>query len=43
VRASNESAQSFYRAHSFREVGRRRNYYSNPTEDAILYSLAIND
>jgi len=42
VRASNEPAQSFYKTHAFREVGRRRNYYSNPTEDAILYSLAVN-
>lgn len=43
VRASNEPAQSFYKAHAFREVGRRRSYYSNPTEDAILYSLAVDE
>lgn len=36
VRASNLPAQHFYQAHSFREVGRRPNYYSSPREDAIV-------
>jgi ribosomal-protein-alanine acetyltransferase len=37
VRASNETARAFYEHHSFCEVGRRPNYYTTPTEDAVLY------
>lgn len=36
VRASNDSAISLYRKHGFEEVGRRRNYYDDPKEDALL-------
>ncbi len=36
VRASNLPAISLYRAFGFLEVGRRKNYYKNPTEDALL-------
>jgi ribosomal-protein-alanine N-acetyltransferase len=36
VRPSNQPARDFYIKERFREVGRRRDYYSNPTEDAIL-------
>jgi ribosomal-protein-alanine N-acetyltransferase len=39
VRESNLAARSLYEKHGFREAGRRRNYYSNPLEDAILYTL----
>ena len=38
VRESNESAQAFYEKFGLREAGRRRAYYSNPGEDAILYA-----
>ncbi len=36
VRASNAPAIALYRKHGFAEVGRRRNYYEKPREDAIL-------
>ena len=36
VRASNDSAISLYRKLDFQEVGRRRNYYLNPREDALI-------
>ena len=36
VRASNDPAIRLYEKHGFREVGRRRNYYEKPREDAIL-------
>jgi ribosomal-protein-alanine N-acetyltransferase len=39
VRESNLPARRLYKKHGFREVGRRRVYYRNPMEDAILYAL----
>ncbi|HLU26651.1 MAG TPA: ribosomal protein S18-alanine N-acetyltransferase [Longimicrobiales bacterium] len=36
VRVSNEPARRLYETHGFREVGRRKNYYSVPTEDALV-------
>lgn len=36
VRASNEGAIRFYEKQGFTEVGRRREYYRKPTEDAVL-------
>ena len=36
VRASNEAAIILYGRHGFRGVGRRRNYYEHPREDAII-------
>lgn len=36
VRASNEGAIRLYRLLDFQEVGRRRNYYRNPREDALI-------
>ena len=36
VRVSNLGAQDLYRAHGFEEVGRRRNYYLEPVEDALV-------
>jgi ribosomal-protein-alanine N-acetyltransferase len=39
VRESNRPALGLYEKHGFREVGRRRAYYSDPEEDAILYAL----
>lgn len=36
VRSSNQRAQSLYKKHGFKPVGRRKNYYHNPTEDAVL-------
>jgi ribosomal-protein-alanine N-acetyltransferase len=39
VRESNRPARGLYEKHGFREVGRRRAYYGDPVEDAILYAL----
>lgn len=36
VRASNEAAKMLYHRYGFKLVGRRRNYYDHPREDAIL-------
>ncbi len=38
VRESNQQARALYRKLGFRESGRRRSYYSNPIEDALVYS-----
>ena len=39
VRPSNSPALGLYSALGFREVGRRKNYYRQPTEDALLLTL----
>lgn len=36
VRPSNTAAVALYRKHGFQEAGRRRDYYENPREDALL-------
>ncbi|MBQ3556788.1 MAG: ribosomal protein S18-alanine N-acetyltransferase [Oscillospiraceae bacterium] len=36
VRASNAAAIALYQKHGFAQVGLRKNYYSNPREDAII-------
>ena len=36
VRASNENAIRVYEKLDFQEVGRRKNYYRNPKEDALI-------
>ena len=41
VRAGNEPAIALYRKHGFLEVGRRKNYYEKPREDAILMTLVL--
>ena len=41
VRESNEPAAKLYRKCGYVEVGRRKNYYKNPTEDAILMNLPL--
>jgi ribosomal-protein-alanine N-acetyltransferase len=41
VRESNHAARSLYFKSDFREVGRRRAYYRNPQEDAILYAKRL--
>ena len=42
VRASNTPAISLYAKHGFKEAGRRKNYYDDPKEDAILMTLEFN-
>ena len=39
VRESNLPARRLYEKHGLREVGRRRVYYRDPVEDAMLYAL----
>ena len=39
VRASNEAAIRLYEKTHFRCVGRRRDYYSHPSEDALVFEL----
>ncbi len=39
VRESNQPARRLYEKHGFREAGRRRGYYRDPVEDAVLYEL----
>jgi ribosomal-protein-alanine N-acetyltransferase len=41
VRESNLAARGLYEKHGFRVVGRRRAYYKDPAEDAILYTLRL--
>ena len=36
VRVSNSTAIAFYEKHGFTQVGRRRNFYENPREDAFI-------
>jgi len=41
VRAGNQAAQGLYSRCGFKAVGRRKRYYRNPTEDALLMSLSL--
>jgi ribosomal-protein-alanine acetyltransferase len=41
VRESNRAARAFYEKSSFAQSGRRKKYYQNPPEDAILYRLGF--
>ena len=41
VRESNTAARRLYENAGFQPTGRRRSYYANPVEDAILYSRTL--
>jgi ribosomal-protein-alanine N-acetyltransferase len=41
VRESNHVAQAIYRDRGFTVVGRRRSYYAQPTEDALVMRLRV--
>lgn len=43
VRVSNEAAIRLYQAHGFCRIGRRRRYYANNGEDALVMALVLND
>ena len=43
VRESNHAAIILYGRHGFRSVGRRRNYYEHPREDAIIMTREFTD
>ena len=36
VRSQNAPACALYRSYGFREMGIRKNYYKNPTDDAVI-------
>lgn len=41
VRASNYAAIALYGSRGFRGVGRRKNYYEHPREDAVIMTLEL--
>lgn len=41
VRESNQAARALYRKVGFAEIGRRKGYYADPPEDAILCRLTL--
>ena len=41
VRSGNTAAQRLYEKMGWEKVGVRRNYYSNPREDGVLYNLYL--
>ncbi len=41
VRASNHAAQSLYEQYGFRIAGRRKGYYSEPPEDALVMRATL--
>jgi ribosomal-protein-alanine N-acetyltransferase len=43
VRESNRPAQNIYHQRGFVVVGRRRSYYSRPTEDALVMRLRFQE
>jgi ribosomal-protein-alanine N-acetyltransferase len=43
VRESNAGARAFYGVLGFFEVGRRRAYYRNPPEDALVLSCPVSE
>ncbi len=43
VRKTNVRAQELYRTFGFSEVGRRKNYYLEPLEDAVVMKKNINE
>ena len=43
VRKSNVNAIGFYEGFGFKVLGERKNYYSNPVEDAFVMEKALHD
>ena len=43
VRESNQGAINFYKKNKFKEISVRKNYYSEPTENAIIMKLEVNN
>lgn len=41
VRESNAPARTLYERTGFEQSGRRKSYYTNPSEDAVLYRLTL--
>ena len=43
VRESNQTAINFYKKNRFKEISIRKNYYSEPTENAVIMKLEVNN
>lgn len=43
VRESNENAISLYEKCGFKLIGKRKNFYSKPTEDALIYTYYLEE
>ena len=43
VRQSNQVAINFYKKNKFKEISVRKNYYSEPNENAIIMKLEVNN
>ena len=43
VRESNQTAINFYKKNKFKKISIRKNYYSKPTENAIIMKLEVNN
>ena len=43
VRAGNEPAIKLYEKYGFKEIAVRKNYYTDPDEDAVMMKLEIGD
>jgi ribosomal-protein-alanine N-acetyltransferase len=43
VRESNASARALYESAGFAQTGRRKSYYAEPQEDAILYRRSLHE
>lgn len=41
VREANHCARNFYLKNGFKEIGRRKSYYHNPNEDAVIMMARI--
>jgi ribosomal-protein-alanine N-acetyltransferase len=41
VRSANHAAQALYEKSGFKAIARRSNYYSEPTEDAVVMTLVL--
>jgi [ribosomal protein S18]-alanine N-acetyltransferase len=43
VRSGNKAAQALYEKMGFKAIARRRDYYSDPREDAVVMSLTLGE
>jgi ribosomal-protein-alanine N-acetyltransferase len=43
VRPSNDHAIMLYKSFGFREIGRRKEYYLDNKEDALIFEVKINE
>jgi [ribosomal protein S18]-alanine N-acetyltransferase len=41
VRESNDAAKHLYNKFGFREIGKRKDYYSSPNDNAIIFQLKL--